>query len=613
MKIDPRYSYPFSLSICLFIGVATFIVYAQVLDHDSIYFDDGQYVFENPQVLQGLTAKGIGWALTAFYAGNWHPLTWLSHMMDVELFGPNPGPHHLTSLLFHITNALVLFLILNRATGALWPSGFVAGMFALHPLHVESVAWIAERKDVLSTFFWMLTLGAYIRYVENPRLLRYLWVLVFFSLGLMAKPMVVTLPFVLLLLDFWPLGRFSVSREDPERRLSSPIYEKIPLILLSAFSCLITFVAQHESGAVGSLDAYPIGIRVGNALVAYAAYLGKMIWPSDLAVMYPHPMKWPVWQTASAFGLLAVISFLVIRARVRYPFLIVGWLWFLGTLIPVIGLVQVGSQAMADRYTYIPLVGPFIMIAWLGMTLIQRWPIPRAIAAAASIGILLFFAGASRIQTGYWSDSISLFSHTLAVTRDNYVILNNMGLALADQGRFDEAIRQYKEVLKIRPKYKKAFNNLGVVYENQARLEDAIPYFQKALEVDPTYADAHFNLGNALVAQGAFQKGVDHYRQALAVEPNDPEIHNNLGIALTKQHHFKEAVYHFIRAIQMNPKASKIHNNFGVLLCNVGNLQDGIRHLKTAVQLDPQFSDALRNLESATARLDGNPLTANRP
>ena len=593
-----------SFYVCLFLVVSTCAVYWQVWNHDATYFDDGQYVFENPHIKAGLTSKGTVWAWTAFYAGNWHPATWLSHMMDVEFFGLNPGPHHLTNLIFHIANTLLLFLILHRMTDTLWSSGFVAALFALHPLHVESVAWIAERKDVLSTFFWMMTMGAYIRYVEKPRIFRYVWVLVFFTLGLMAKPMVVTLPFVLLLLDYWPLGRLASINRFKERQLNSVIYEKIPFLILSALSSLMTYMSQQGSGAIRSLDAYPIGLRLANALVAYATYLLKMFWPSDLAVMYPHATHLPTWQTASAFCLLTVISIFAILKSKKYPFLIFGWLWYLGTLLPVIGLVQVGSQAMADRYTYIPLIGPFIMAAWGGMTLIQRWRIPQAVSAAAGIVILLLLSMVARVQVGYWFDSISLFSHTLAVTKNNYVIHNNMGLALADQGRFDDAIQHYRKVLEVKPRYKKALNNIGAAFLRQGRYDEAVIHFRKALEIDVKYARAHSNLGNALVAQGFLQKGIDHYRQALKFEPDDPATHNNLGIALTRQRNFKEAAYHYFRAMQMNPHDARIYNNLGVALYDSGNVRESIRHFKTALTLNPQYADAARNMRAAKTTLE---------
>ncbi|MBL7207805.1 MAG: glycosyltransferase family 39 protein, partial [Desulfobacterales bacterium] len=409
--------------VCLFLALTVLAVYWQVGNHEFVNYDDKDYITENQHVQAGLTLKSIAWAFTSTHAGNWHPLTWLSHMLDCQIYGLNPCGHHFTSVFFHILNSILLFLVFKRMTGAFWKSAFVAALFALHPLHVESVAWAAERKDVLSAFFWMLTMGSYIRYVERPGTNRYLLVLLFFALGLMAKPMLITLPFVLLLLDYWPLGRFHVrkpeaaqpSEEKPQKDTKSKkrksrkrlaknavqakkttgsdyqwslalslLWEKIPLFVLAAASSVVTFFVQQSGGAVRSLDALPLFVRISNALVSYISYIVKMILPHNMAILYPHPKDFSIWQVAGACLLLACISFIAIRSMKRYPYFAVGWLWYLGTLVPVIGLVQVGLQSMADRYTYIPLTGIFIIIAWGISDLAAKWCYKKEWLAAAT-------------------------------------------------------------------------------------------------------------------------------------------------------------------------------------------------------------------------------------
>jgi len=445
------------LVILLLLGV-TFGAFYRVLGGEFLRYDDDVYITLNPFVKAGLSRVGLIWAFATGYNANWHPLTWVSHMLDVEVFGMNAGGHHLTNLILHLANTMLLFLVLRRMTGFVWRSAFVAALFGVHPLHVESVAWIAERKDVLSTLFWLLTIWAYARYAENPTWTRYLPVVLFFGLGLMAKPMLVTLPFVLLLLDYWPLNRLSFGGKG-ERTV--PVYdlflEKVPLFAMTALSCLITFRAQQMGGAVGLLEKLPFAVRAGNALVAYTTYIGKMFWPKNLAVFYPHPgADLPVWQAVVAGLALVSITILVIRAGKPRPYLSVGWLWYLGTLVPVIGLVQVGAQAMADRYTYVPMIGLFIMLAWglpgLGG---KRLAVPATLVVCALIAV-------TWRQVGYWRDSISLFRHAISVTEKNAVMHANLGLALRDRGRTDEAIREYREAIRIDPEFAQAHNNLAV-------------------------------------------------------------------------------------------------------------------------------------------------------
>ena len=426
--------------ICLILLVITFSVYWQIHTFDFIRFDDDQYVYGNPHVKTGVTMNNVIWAFTAFHSCNWHPLTWISHMIDCQFFGLNPGPHHVVNLAFHIINTLLLFLVFKKMTGGLWQSAFVAALFALHPLHVESVAWIAERKDVLSAFFWMLTIFVYEKYARRPTVVRYFFVFLFFALGLMSKPMVVTLPFVLLLMDLWPLKRIRINH-PPDGKSTHQInimyrliLEKIPLFFLSAISSVITFYAQKSGQSVANLNLIPIHTRIANSLVSYATYIESMIWPTKLGVLYPYVFQQPVWKIMGACLIVIFISLLSVTTIRKIPYFFVGWLWYLGTLIPVIGLVQVGRQAMADRYTYIPFIGLFIIFAW-GMSdfygKIQKSRIAFASSAMIIVTVLTIVTWK---QIGYWKNSILLFEHTLAVTSDNYLIHNNLGLVLEPTG-----------------------------------------------------------------------------------------------------------------------------------------------------------------------------------
>jgi len=428
-------------------------------------------------------------------------------MLDCQLYGLNPGRHHQTNLFFHIASTLLLFLCLRRLTGVLWRSGFVAALFALHPLHVESVAWIAERKDVLSTFFWMLTMWGYIRYVERPGIAKYLSVLLFFILGLLSKPILVTLPFVLLLLDYWPLGRFQAEQSvDKSKQLpgSLPLHlfwEKIPFFVLAAASSIVTFLVQQRGGAVGSLDVFPLNVRIANALVSYVRYLGKIIWPNNLSVFYPHPGMLSGWQVAGACLLLAAISLLAVRSLKRSPYVAVGWLWYVGSLVPVIGLVQVGGQSMADRYSYVPLIGIFIIIAWGVPELVQRWHYKNIGLSTMSAALLLILMITTWLQVRYWANTITLFEHALKINVNNYVAHNNLGLALAKQGNTVEAISHYTEALRINPDYVKAHNRLGIVLARGGKIESAIVHFQEALRIKPDHAEARYNLKKVLSVQ----------------------------------------------------------------------------------------------------------------
>jgi Flp pilus assembly protein TadD len=558
--------------ICLFLIVATIAVYWQVANHDFLNYDDREYVTGNYHVQAGLTWEGIIWAFTTFHATNWHPLAWLSHMLDCQIYGLNAGGHHLTNLLIHVVNALLLFVLLKRMTGALWRSAFVAALFALHPLHVESVAWVAERKDVLSTFFWITTTWAYVHYVEHPRFGTYLLVLVSFALGLMAKPMLVTLPFVLLLLDYWPLQRyqFGHSEANPRKSINNShqrliplhlIREKVPFFVLAAASSVVTFLAQQSGGAVTPLDKLALSVRMANALVSYVSYMGKMIWPIRLAVIYPHPGTLPIWQAAAAGLLLVCISVFVIRTARRSPYLAVGWLWYLGTLVPVIGVVQVGKQCMADRYTYVPLIGLFVIIAWGIADVAKRWSYQRLVLAISTGVVLLALMVCTWFQVTHWRDSISLFTHTLDVTGENYEAHNNLGVARGEQGRFKEAVGHFSKALQIMPNYAVTHNNIGSVLARRGNLEEAIGHFSKALQLDPRLAEAHICMGVALSRQGSVNGAIDHFSRALEIRPDNVELRNNLGVALARQGRLDEAIDHFSRALRVKPDNLEVRSN----------------------------------------------------
>jgi tetratricopeptide (TPR) repeat protein len=512
------------LSIYFVLAVGTLLVFWQVRNFDFVNYDDNLYVYENHHIVSGLTFDNIKWALTTGNAANWHPLTWLSLMLDRLLFGPNPAGFHLTNLFFHIANTLLLFLVLKQMTKAIWQSAFVAALFALHPMHVESVAWIAERKDVLSTFFWMLTLLAYISYVKRPSVFQYIVTLTVFAFGLMAKPMLVTLPFVLLLLDYWPL----------ERKMSwRLLVEKIPFFVLAVISSVITFLVQRSAGAVSDIDTLSLNYRITNAFLSYAEYIGKMFWPQNLAVFYPLPAaaSFSFWQVAMYALLLLGISFLVVRLGRSQRYLLTGWFWFVGTLIPVIGIVQVGQQAYADRYTYIPYIGLFIMLAWGLPQLLSKWA-QRKIALGVSMVLVLTALGicASR-QVSYWKNSITLFSHAIEVTQNNYLAYNNVGLAYGNLGRGTEAIESYKNAIRIRPSYAEAHFGLGFAYYKLGRDTEAIESYKNAIRIKPAYAEAHNNLGVSYGNLGRITEAMGAYKNAVRIKPAYTDAHVNLGNA----------------------------------------------------------------------------------
>ncbi len=575
-------------TVCIYLALtlATFIAFEQVGRNEFVDFDDDRYVTDNPHVKAGLTGKSITWAFTARHAGNWHPLTWLSHMLDCQLFGIEPGWHHLTNLLLHIANTLLLFAVLKRMTNALWRSAFVAAAFALHPLHVESVAWVAERKDMLSTVFWMLTIWAYIRYAKHPNPARYLLTVMFFALGLMAKPMLVTLPFVLLLLDYWPLSRLqlgksakNVSRRKQKSvdtrsqwRLSrSLVWEKVPFFVLSAISSTITFIVQQLGGTIAAIDAISLDVRIANASVSYLKYIGKTFWPSRLAILYPHPVDMALVWPAVAALLILVISIWVIRLAPKHRYIPVGWLWYLGTLVPVIGLVQVGAQAMADRYTYLPSIGIFIMVAWGAAELLAKWRYRKMALGISAALLLVALLICTRAQVRYWQNSLALYEHTLAVTENNSIIHHNYGNVLCEKGRLNEAIVHFDKALRVTPDAD-THCSFGYALALQGKLDEAIVHFTKALRIKPDFADAHYNLGYALFLQGKLKEAAREYQQTLQILPDDLDAHNDLGVILTRQGKLDEAIMHFKEALRIKPDFADAQKNLAIALAQKSKL-----------------------------------------
>ena len=529
--------------------VVTFCIYSQVEDHGFINLDDPIYTTDNLSVQAGLTSENVKWAFTTFATGNWFPVTWFSHMLDYQLYGSHAKGYLLTNLFFHIANSLLLFLVLFRMTGAIWQSAFVAAMFAFHPLNVESVAWAAERKNVLSTLFWLLTMWAYIHYAEKPTIKSYGLVFLFFTLGLMSKPMLVTLPFVFLLLDYWPLRRLKFIQERGSSEVSEQntakrsevfrlVLEKTPLFLLTIGSSIVTFIAQKSFGNMNT-ENLMFSTRLTNAMVSYLEYLGKMIWPSGLSILYPHPGNTlAVWKVILCGMALVGITIISIRLIRHAPYFVVGWFWYLGTLVPVIGIVQVGGQAMADRYTYIPLIGIFIIVAWGVPELISKWRYKEKVLSV-SVGLIIpILLVITWWQVSHWKNSITIFKHAIRVTDKKYpdlaLIHNNLGIALRAEQKKEEAISHYKMAIKLNPNYTKAHYNLGNALFSMNETEEAISHYKMAVKLNPNYTNGHYNLGYALLQKGEMKEAVHHFRETLKLRPDFVEVRDKLEFALLR-------------------------------------------------------------------------------
>lgn len=595
-----RSGFLFYVALC----VATLAVYAPVARFDFVNFDDPDYVTQNSHVRSGLTPANIVWAFSSTKAANWFPLTWLSHMLDCQLFGLNSGLHHLTNLLLHTLATLLLFAFLQRATRAPWSSAFVAFVFALHPLHVESVAWVAERKDVLSALFWFLTLWAYARYTERPGKARYWGTVVSFALALMAKPMAVTLPFVLLLIDIWPLRRLTTLG------WRKGLWEKLPFFGLSTIVSVLTYLVQQENGAVQVLSRFPFGLRMANALVSYATYAGKMFWPSRLAVFYPYTRQIAIWQVAIGAGLILGVSVLVLGFIRTLPYLAVGWLWYLGTLAPVIGLVQVGAQARADRYTYLPIIGLSIMLAWGVADLLKRWPRMRRIAIGLAAASCSCCFALTSIQLQHWRDSESLFRHALDVTENNYIAEHNLGIALSENpGKLPEAITHLQAAVRIEPHSARVHTDLGNALANTpGQLDAAVEEYRAALRLAPDSAITHNDLGNTLLRMpGRLPEAISQYRTALHLYPDYAEAHNNLGSALAQSPgQLPEAISEYEAALRIWPDYDEARTNLNTALANdPQRLPEAIAQDQAAVEREPASAEAHANLASALEKLPG--------
>jgi tetratricopeptide (TPR) repeat protein len=595
------------LWIGLALGLVTLALFLPSVTHQFLRYDDQQYVTENQHVQAGLTWSSVVWAFKSFRATNWHPLTWLSHMLDCQFYGLQPAGHHLTNVLFHTANSVLLFLVLAQLTGALWRSAAVAALFAWHPLHVESVAWIAERKDLLCAFFWMLTIWAYARYVKvlgiqspGPRVQShptrlYLLALVFFALALMSKPMAVTLPFVFLLLDYWPLQRLQIgSPKSESKKLVALIGEKAPFLILSGVSCALTLLAQKQ--AMVSTAGLGISQRFGHAPVAYVHYLGVMLVPRHLAIYYPYDKMIPGGGILLAVALLALITTIVLWSGRRLPYLATGWFWFVGTLVPVIGLVQVGEQAWADRYTYLPYIGLFIALVWGLRDLAARVRVARTIlpwlAATTSVALLVV----TSVQLSYWKDTRTLFEHVDRVTQNNPLSATLLGSLLATEGKYDAAIPFYRRALSYSPGFPEAHFYLGHAFDQQGKLDEAIAEYQKAVWFKPIEEQTHIRLGVALAKQQKLEEATAQYEAALKANPESAVAHNNLAKLLHSQGRLDDAILHYSAALRFGPSLAQAHNNLGVLLLQKGRTAEGVAQLQEALRLRPGDTETQLNL-----------------
>ena len=564
---------------CIALAVMILLVFGQVRSHPFTSFDDTGYVIDNPNVKAGLTEEGLAWAFTTMHMANWHPLTWISHMADVEMFGLWPGGPHLVNLLLHGLSSLALFLVLSRMTGNVPRSWVVAALFAVHPLHVESVVWVAERKDVLSTFFWVATMWAYWRYTRSPGIGRYALMAAFLALGLLSKPMLVTLPFVLLVLDYWPLQRFQpvsgdagTGRPETWKRL---MMEKVPLVGMVVASSIVTFIAQRKGDAVAAVADLPVAVRVMNAATSYVTYLVKTVWPAPLSIFYPYPSTIPTWEFAGSAIFLIAVSFLVLREARKRPYFLAGWLWYLGTLVPVIGIVQVGGQANADRYSYIPLIGIFIMLVWGISEMTTTWKDRRIGLGIACGAMLLSAMTVSWFQVRNWANNVTLFRHALAVTSSNWQVEMHLGIALLEEGKQEEAIPHFKEVLRTEPRF------------------------------SPASKIAHYHLGLSSLRSGNLARAVDHFQYALWIDPDYLKARYNLAVAFTRRGDIDDAIAQYRILVQKKRGfPPEVYNNFGVMLLRHGETVEAVEQFRQLLELQPNNAVARRNLEAALSKMN---------
>lgn len=594
-----------SVAVCLCLAAVTLFAYWGVLSAEFNNYDDAQYLTTNPAVQGGLSTSSIEWAFTSGYACNWHPLTWISHMLDWQLYGTNAGMHHLTGLIFHIANAILLFALLRWTTGSVWGSSFVAAIFALHPVHVESVAWVAERKDVLSTFFWLLTSLGYVAYARRPGWWRYFLVTFLFALGLMSKPMVVTLPAILMLMDVWPLNRVRFASPVSDGKGNSRswipenwqqlVLEKVPLLLMAAVSSWVTIQVQVGGGAAVMTQLTLID-RVGNALISYVRYVGKFIWPANLSVFYPYNNHWPIWQVACA-ALLILLLLVVAAFQVgKKPFLMAGWLWYFITLLPVIGLIQVGEQSMADRYMYIPSIGLSIMMVWSLSTLLRKIPYRQWMFGTIGMALLAGCVLGTVKQVGYWKNSVTLFSHALDVTQNNSVAHYNLGQAFSTLGKHEQSIEHYRKALLINPRKDSAHNNLGLALVNQGKVEEALQHYEAALGLNPNNDAALYNYGVSLVMVGRFDDALIEFQKVLGLLPNDPMSLYQIGRVLCLQEKLEEAHQYLSESLRIAPGQANVHYQLGMLLERQGKTDEAVPHFSEALKYKPNYFEPWAHL-----------------
>ena len=589
-----------TILVCLTLAIAVCAVYGQMAHHEFIAFDDNEYIYENPHVSTGLTPANIGWAVTAFYSNNWHPVTWVSHMVDCQLFGLQPGAHHLMGAWLHLLNVLVLFLLLRRITGTLWRSAFVAAAFGLHPMHVESVAWAAERKDVLSTLLGLLTIWAYVWYARRPAALRYVAVLLLFALGIMAKPMLVTLPFVLLLLDYWPLGRVPQGPAGPvraaKRGRGALLLEKLPMFLIVIASSVLTLIAQSRGGVVRSLEEVSTGMRIANALVSWVRYAFKLLVPLQQAFYYPYPRQLPLLGALGACLVLALVTVYVWRVRRARPYAVVGWLWFVGTLVPVIGIVQVATQAIADRYSYFPSIGLFMLVTWGLAELSRRWPRREAVVAVGATAVLLVYGAQAWGRTRDWRDGVTLFRRDVQIIPDNTLANRNLGVEYFRRGQYEDAIAALQNVLRIYPNDDVTLFDSAISCERLGKPEQAERLYREALASKPNFADAHYNLGSLLNRMGKPDQAVVEFQAAIRLKPDYAAAYNNLGNALSNLGRYPEAIANYTEAVRRDPSYAEAYNNLGTALRKLGRYREAQAQLGEALRRNPDFAAAHFNL-----------------
>ena len=585
-----------ALAVAGALAALTIALFWSLRTADFIRLDDPGYVQTNPYVNAGFSTSALAWAWTTGHAANWHPLTWMSHMLDVEMFGLWAGGHHLTNVVLHALNSALLFLLLYRTTGLIGRSAIVAALFAAHPMHVESVAWIAERKDVLSTLFWLLTMLAYVAWSKRPAAGRYLLICLCLTAGLLSKPMLVSLPFVLVLFDLWPLGRWNGTLGGLRPR----ILEKLPLFALAVASSIVTLVVQQRGGAMTTLDLLPLTTRVANAAVAYARYLGKLFWPADMAIFYPYREDLPTWWALASLAILLALSVVAYRARRDRPYVTTGWFWFAGTFVPVIGLIQVGTQAIADRYTYVPYIGAFIALVWAGAAFTSKLRVPAAAAGAVAAVAIAACAVLTVAQVSVWQSNATVWRHAVAVTTGNYVALNEVGMLVAAEGRHIDALQYFEQSSRAKPEFAEVRNNLGLTYIQIGRLQDALTEYERALRLKPSFPEAEHNYGFALMSAGRLEEAERHFRKSIQLRPEFPSAYNNLGMLLASQSRLDEAIAAFKEAVRLDPQNAHPRFLLGMAYGAGGRLADAANAFTEVLRLDPNHGaakDALQRLD----------------